>query len=61
MSRIGKLPIAIPSTVKVTVVRESVSVSGAAGMVSQSFGDAIESKFNGSVIGVFPKNDSRYG
>jgi large subunit ribosomal protein L6 len=60
MSRIGKLPITIPDTVKVTVAGGSVSVNGAAGVVSQSFGDAVEIKFDGNVIGVFPKDDSRH-
>ncbi|MDR0417943.1 MAG: 50S ribosomal protein L6 [Puniceicoccales bacterium] len=60
MSRIGKLPITIPGTVKVTMADGSVSVSGAAGTVSQSFSDAVEIKFDGSIIEVFPKDDSRH-
>ncbi|MDR1907044.1 MAG: 50S ribosomal protein L6 [Puniceicoccales bacterium] len=60
MSRIGKLPIVIPDAVKVTVAGGVVSVSGVAGMVTQSFGDAVEIKFDGSTVEVFPKDDSRH-
>ncbi|MDR1366479.1 MAG: 50S ribosomal protein L6 [Puniceicoccales bacterium] len=60
MSRIGKLPIAIPGAVKITVAGGSVFVSGVAGTVSQSFSDAVEIKFDGSIIEVFPRDDSRH-
>ncbi|MDR2806644.1 MAG: 50S ribosomal protein L6 [Puniceicoccales bacterium] len=60
MSRIGKLPIVIPQEVKVTLAEESVSVSGVNGSISQSFDRSVEIKFNGHVIEVFPKDDSRH-
>jgi large subunit ribosomal protein L6 len=60
MSRIGKLPIAVPDTVRIAVSGGNVSASGVAGTVSQVFGDAVEIKFDGSTVGVFPRDNSRH-
>jgi large subunit ribosomal protein L6 len=60
MSRIGKLPISVPASVKVDIADNEVSVSGAAGKVSQSFCDSVSIQFAGGVIEVSPKDDSRH-
>jgi large subunit ribosomal protein L6 len=60
MSRIGKLPIEVPNTVKVSIEGGTVSVSGAIGTITQSFEDVVDIKFDGNAIEVVPKDDSRH-
>ncbi|MDR1435490.1 MAG: 50S ribosomal protein L6 [Puniceicoccales bacterium] len=60
MSRIGKLPIVVPSTVRVAIENGMVSVSGVIGKISQSFNGLIHIKFDGGTIEVSPKDDSRH-
>lgn len=47
MSRIGKLPIAVPSGVKVTVHGHSVSVTGKLGKLENTFTDAVSIALEG--------------
>lgn len=42
MSRIGKLPIAIPQGVKVSVQGRTVTVEGPKGKLTQGFNDSVE-------------------
>jgi large subunit ribosomal protein L6 len=52
MSRIGKLPVAIPAGVKVTVANNLITVEGAKGKLTQDFCDlvSIEVKDNEAVV-----------
>ena len=52
MSRIGKLPVAIPAGVKVTVANNLITVEGAKGKLTQDFCDlvSIEVKDNAAVV-----------
>jgi large subunit ribosomal protein L6 len=59
MSRIGKLPIIVPDAVQVTVVGQVVTASGVAGRIEQAFDGAVDIRFDGRVIEVFPRDDSR--
>ena len=50
MSRVGNLPIAIPSGVEVTINGSEVSVAGSMGSLSQTFNSAMKiSRDNGEV------------
>ena len=59
MSRIGKLPIEIPSGVKVTVDGALVSVEGPKGKLSQDVRGEVQVEINGNLVNVNPKDESR--
>lgn len=66
MSRIGKLPIIIPSGVTITVDSDQISVSGSKGSLSQSVMDGVEVKVADGVATVTrvndePKNRAKHG
>lgn len=60
MSRIGKLPVAIPAKVKCSVEGDTVSVEGPKGKVSQSFGNSVSIAIKDDHIEVNPANQSRH-
>ena len=61
MSRIGKLPVKIPSGVKASVADNCVSVEGPKGKVAHSFDkNAIKIVLEGDEIRVSPATDSRF-
>jgi large subunit ribosomal protein L6 len=60
MSRIGKLPIVVPNTVRVAIEGGKVSVCAGTGKIAQSFDDSVHIKFDGSIIEISPKDDSRH-
>jgi len=60
MSRIGKLPISIPSGIKVSVDGGLVSVEGPQGKLSQSFDSAVKITVEGEEIKVAPASNSRF-
>lgn len=61
MSRIGKLPVKIPSGVKASVADNCVSVEGPKGKVAHSFDkNAIKIVLEGDEIRVSPTTDSRF-
>ena len=61
MSRIGKLPVKIPSGVKASVADNNVSVEGPKGKVAHSFDkNAIKIVLEGDEIRVSPATDSRF-
>jgi large subunit ribosomal protein L6 len=59
MSRIGKLPVAIPAGVKVSVTAESFTVEGPKGKLSQNYDPIVEIKVDGTHVFVTRKEDSK--
>lgn len=59
MSRIGKLPVAIPAGVKVTVSASSVAVEGPKGKLSQSLDPLVDVKVEGDAVLVSRKDDTK--
>jgi len=59
MSRIGKLPIAIPQGVKVSVKGQTVIVEGPKGKLSQDFNSFVDVAVKGSLVEVTRKNDEK--
>ena len=59
MSKLGKLPVAIPAGVTVTVANGLISVKGPKGELKQSFHDEIEIKIEGSEVLLTTKNDAK--
>ena len=59
MSRIGKLPVAIPAGVKVTVTADSFTVEGPKGKLSQTYDPVVEIKVDGAHALVTRKEDSK--
>ena len=59
MSKVGKLPVAIPAGVTVTVANGLISVKGPKGELKQSFHDEIEIKVEGSEVLLTTKNDAK--
>jgi large subunit ribosomal protein L6 len=60
VSRVGKLPVQIPSSVKVTVSDNSVSVSGPRGCLSKVFSGPISIVSDSSVVRVEALNDTKF-
>jgi len=58
MSRIGKLPVAIPAGVKVTVSADTISVEGPKGKLKQTYDSIVEIKVDGDKAVVIRKNDT---
>lgn len=61
MSRIGKLPVAIPAGVKVTVASDTFTVEGPKGKLSQAYDPIVEIKVEGDKVVVTRKEDSKRG
>lgn len=59
MSKVGKLPVAIPAGVTVNVVNGLISVKGPKGELKQSFHDEIEIKVEGTEVTLSPKNNAK--
>lgn len=59
MSRIGKLPVAIPAGVKVTVANSLITVEGPKGKLTQDFNDLVEIAVKENEVIVTPKSDSK--
>ncbi len=59
LSRIGKLPIEIPSGVTITVDSGDVTVKGPKGELAQFITPAVNVKVDGSVFTVEPKDESK--
>ncbi|MDA9129174.1 50S ribosomal protein L6 [Candidatus Gracilibacteria bacterium] len=57
MSRIGKVPVAIPDKVEVKVDGNTVSVKGEKGNLSFNFSNLVEVKIEDGNVVVSPKND----
>ncbi len=59
MSRIGKLPVAIPAGVKLTVSGDTVQVEGPKGKLSQGIDDSVTIKIDGNQAIVTRKDDTK--
>ena len=59
MSKVGKLPVAIPAGVTVSVANGLISVKGPKGELKQSFHDEIEIKVEGTEVILTTKNDAK--
>ena len=59
MSRIGKLPVPIPSGVEVSVTDNQVNVSGPKGKIGQSFSELVRIVVDGAEVKVSPSDDGR--
>ena len=59
MSKVGKLPVAIPAGVTVNVANGLISVKGPKGELKQTFHDEIEIKVEGSEVVLTTKNDAK--
>jgi large subunit ribosomal protein L6 len=59
MSRIGKLPVAIPAGVKVSVTADSFNVEGPKGKLSQAYDPIVEIKVDGAHALVTRKEDTK--
>ena len=59
MSKVGKLPVAIPAGVTVNVANGLISVKGPKGELKQSFHDEIDIKVEGNEVVLTTKNDAK--
>mgnify|MGYP005609679829 FL=1 len=59
MSRIGKLPVAIPAGVKVSVANNLITVEGAKGKLTQDFCDLVSSEVRDTEVVVTRNNDTK--
>ena len=59
MSKVGKLPVAIPAGVTVNVANGVISVKGPKGELKQNFHDEIEIKVEGTEVVLTTKNDAK--
>lgn len=57
MSRIGKLPITVPSSTTVTIDGQTVSVKGPKGQLSMLLPDTITAKLEGAELLINPRDD----
>ena len=60
MSRIGKLPIAIPEKAKVSIDGQTVSVEGPKGSLKKSFDNSVSIELVENEVRVSPVGDSRH-
>ncbi|MCW5635480.1 MAG: 50S ribosomal protein L6 [Rubrivivax sp.] len=58
MSRVGKMPIALPQGVDVAITSDQVTVKGANGALSRAMHPLVTVKKDGAVVNVAPANDS---
>ena len=59
MSKVGKLPVAIPAGVTVNVANGVISVKGPKGELKQSFHDEIDIKVEGTEVVLTTKNNTK--
>ena len=59
MSKVGKLPVALPAGVNVTVANGVITVKGPKGELKQSFHDEIDIKVEGTEVVLTTKNDTK--
>ena len=58
MSRVGKMPVAVPPGVDVAITAEQITVKGANGTLSRALNPLVSVKKDGSSINITPANDS---
>ena len=60
MSRVGKLPVAVPSDVKVNIDDLSITVEGPKGVLSRTFKGPIAIEFMQNAVSVRPTDESQH-
>lgn len=58
MSRVGKMPIAVPQGVDVAIADQQITVKGAKGSLSRALSTLVTVKKDGAVLSVAPVNDT---
>jgi large subunit ribosomal protein L6 len=58
MSRVGKMPVAVPPGVDVAITAEQITVKGANGTLSRALNPLVSVKKDGGTISFTPANDS---
>ena len=59
MSRIGKLPVAVPAGVKITAASGLITVEGPKGKLTQDYNDLVEIKIENNHVVVSRVNDTK--
>lgn len=59
MSRIGKLPVAIPAGVKVTIADNSLTVEGPKGKLSRSYNAMVQVKLEDAAVSITRVNETK--
>jgi large subunit ribosomal protein L6 len=59
MSRVGKMPIALPSGAEATITAEQITVKGPLGSLTQSLNGLVQIENNSGTLSVKAANDSR--
>ena len=59
MSRVGKMPVAVPQGVDVTINASQISVKGAGGALSMAASALVSVDNNAGSVSFSPANDSR--
>ena len=59
MSRIGKLPVAVPAGVKINIADGALTVEGPKGKLSRSYNSLVQVKFENSEVSVTRVNDTK--
>lgn len=59
MSRIGKVPVAVPAGVKVTVAPSMVTVEGSKGKLTQDYSNLVKIEVKDNEVIVTPSNESK--
>ena len=59
MSKVGKLPVALPAGVTLSVANDVITVKGPQGELKQSFHDEIDIKVEGTEVVLTTKNDAK--
>lgn len=60
MSRVGKVPVVIPSGVTVVVDNQKVTVSGAKGTLSKEFSNVVSIDVSDGIVKISPKNKEKF-
>ena len=58
MSRVGKMPIAVPQGVDVAIASDQITVKGANGTLARSLNGLVKVSKEGSILSFVPANDS---
>jgi len=58
MSRVGKMPVAVPQGVDVAITAEQITVKGSGGTLSRALNPLVKVDKNGSTLTFVPANDS---
>ena len=59
MSRIGKIPVAIPENVKVNIQPTFIEVEGPKGKLTQDYSSNVVLKLNEGAVSVVPANETK--